>query len=46
MLVINEISYVLDKNFDYDSLKNAMTQISKIDGEFIIKKPDLAGDSK
>lgn len=46
MLVIKEVSYTLEKKFDYDILKNATTQISKIDGEFIIKKPDLAGDSK
>lgn len=46
MLIIDDVEYIINKNFDYNKLKNIQNKISRIDGEFIIKKPDLTASSK
>lgn len=46
MLIIDDVEYIINKNFDYNKLKNAQNKISRIESEFIIKKPDLTASSK
>lgn len=48
MLVIENVSYEMNESFEYDlkNAANATTQKSIMKGAFIIKKPDLTGESK
>lgn len=48
MIIFEEKAYGISETFDYNPkiAEGAKEQISKMQGKFIIKKPDLAGESK